>query len=392
MFDLERARGALRPEADEARVQRVWTEVARRRREPRAPMGRRRLAFAALASLTMVGIGWSAWELASEPAIPHELRLANDTPLPARLQGEVRLSDASRVVVDESARLDVLANDTRALGLALRRGRARFEVTPGGPRSWNVDAGAVSVQVVGTVFEVARSREGVAVSVERGAVLVRGASVPDRVQRLEAGQRLFVPNNAGSEPLATSAETTHEPEGAPEDGLVDTRDALEDALDDPAPAREAPWRAELARRRYDRAFEALGAVGHARETRRARDVAELWELADVARFSGHPSEAAVPLRRLVAEHPHDPRAALAAYTLGRLELDALGAPHAAAESFARSETLGLPEALREAAAASHVEALGRAGRRDEARMAAERYVARHPEGARRAQVERWLAP
>lgn len=386
MFDLERARDALRPEADEARVQRVWTEVARRRRTPRAPIGRWTFAIAAC---VIAGIAWFTFELApaertkhvaSVPSTePPALRLANDSPLPARLRGDVRLSDASRVVVEEDARLDVLANDTRALGLALRRGRARFEVTPGGPRSWNVDAGAVSVQVVGTVFEVARSREGVAVSVERGAVLVRGASVPDRVQRLEAGQRLFVPSETTSEPAA--------PRTADETNDVDAADDVADA-----PARETPWRTELAQRRYDRAFEALGADGHARETRRARDVADLWELADVARFSGHPSEAAVPLRRLVAEHPNDPRAALAAYTLGRLELDALGAPLAAAESFARSEALGLPEALREAAAASHVEALGRAGRRDDARVAAERYVARHPEGARRAQVERWLAP
>jgi len=382
MFDLERARDALRPEADEARVQRVWTEVARRRRTPRAPIGRWTFAIAAC---VLAFVAWSTFELApaerstAPSAEPAALRLANEAPLPARLRGEVRLSDASRVVVEEDARLDVLANDTRALGLALRRGRARFEVTPGGPRSWNVDAGAVSVQVVGTVFEVARSREGVAVSVERGAVLVRGASVPDRVQRLEAGQRLFVPSETPSDPPV--------PRAADETNDVD---AADDAAD--APARETPWRTELAQRRYDRAFEALGADGHARETRRARDVADLWELADVARFSGHPSEAAVPLRRLVTEHPNDPRAALAAYTLGRLELDALGAPHAAAESFARSEALGLPEALREAAAASHVEALGRAGRRDDARMAAERYVLRHPEGARRVQVERWLVP
>lgn len=388
MFDLERARDALRPEAEEARVQRVWTEVARRRRTPRASVGRWTFAIAAIAACAIAAIAWTAFELApaertkhvASSAQPPALRLANDSPLPARLRGDVRLSDASRVLVEEDARLDVLANDTRALGLALRRGRARFEVTPGGPRSWNVDAGAVSVQVVGTVFEVARSREGVAVSVERGAVLVRGASVPDRVQRLEAGQRLFVPSESTSEPSAPGTA----------EGSASNESHVSEA--DDAPARELPWRAELAQRRYDRAFEALGAEGHARETRRARDVADLWELADVARFSGHPSEAAVPLRRLVTDHPNDPRAALAAYTLGRLELDALGAPHAAAESFARSEALGLPEALREAAAASHVEALGRAGRRDDARVAAERYVARHPEGARRAQVERWLAP
>lgn len=388
MFDLDRARGALREEADEARVQRVWTEVSRRRRTPRASTARRSLVLAfACASVAFVlwigidGVDETAPESATH-ATPTELRLASDAPLPARLRGEVRLSDASRIVIDASARLDVLANDTRALGLALRRGRARFEVTPGGPRTWNVDAGAVSVQVVGTVFEVARSDEGVTVSVERGAVLVRGGSVPDLVQRLEAGGRIFVPSDVSdasdvSEANATSATSeteTTEPEETP------TR------------TPDHAWREALAQRRYDRAFEALGAAGHARETRRARDVAALWELADVARFSGHPSEAAGPLRRLVSEHPDDARAALAAYTLGRLELDALGALSAAVESFARSEALDLPDALREPAAASRVEALGRAGRRDEARAAAERYLERHPEGARRAQVRRWITP
>ena len=103
MVDLERAREALRPEADEARVQRVWTEVVRRRRAPRAPNGRRTLALAVLVGLAILGIagGVGDAEPSDRVAISPELRLANDAPLPDRLRGEVRLSDASRVVVDE---------------------------------------------------------------------------------------------------------------------------------------------------------------------------------------------------------------------------------------------------------------------------------------------------
>ncbi|MCB9621539.1 MAG: FecR domain-containing protein [Sandaracinus sp.] len=371
MLEVERARDALREEVDEARVRRVWREIDGRRRRPRSSF-----SFAVGASLAaacaLVFFLWPVEPAPEAPSVateapspepePEPLRLASDAPLPTRLVGELALSDASHVRVRDDARLDLLESTSRRVGLALRRGRARFEITPGGPRAWHVDAGEVSVHVVGTVFEVTRGTEGVTVEVERGAVLVRGAAVPDRVQRLEAGQRLFVP----------SAVVEAEPEVV-------------------APPRRPVWRDRASHARYDEAFEALGPGGVAAVARRTHDADELWALVDVARHSGHAADAVEPLRRLVERAPNDSRAALAAYTLGRLELEVLDQPDEAATHLARSLELGLPRALREPASARRVEALGRAGRVGEARAEAARHLERHPQGARAEEVRRWLA-
>ncbi|MCB9603162.1 MAG: FecR domain-containing protein [Sandaracinus sp.] len=372
MLEVERARDALREEVDEARVRRVWREIdGRRRRRTSTPW-----TFAVGTSLAAAcAIAFFARPVdapeptprvrtsvpASEPE-PELLRLASDEPLPTRLVGDLALSDASHVRVRDDARLDLLESTSRRVGLALRSGRARFEITPGGPRAWHVDAGEVSVHVVGTVFEVTRGSEGVTVEVERGAVLVRGAAVPDRVQRLEAGERLFVP----------SAVVEAEPEAV-------------------APPRRPVWRDRASDARYDEAFEALGPGGVAAVARRTHDADELWALVDVARHSGHAADAVEPLRRLVERAPNDSRAALAAYTLGRLELEVLDQPDEAAMHLARSLDLGLPRALREPASARRVEALGRAGRTGEAQAEAARHLERHPEGARAEEVRRWLA-
>src|SRR5690606_2313806 len=124
----------------------------------------------------------------------------------------------------------------------------------------------------------------------------------------------------------------------------------------------------------------------------ASSVDELLLLADVARESGHPEEAAEPLRRVLSSFASDPQAALAALTLGKLELETLHRHLAAAAAFERAIELGLPAALQEQAYARRVEALARAGDRDAARRAAEEYRARFPAGRYLSNVDQWAAP
>jgi transmembrane sensor len=109
----------------------------------------------------------------------------------------------------------------------------------------------------------------------------------------------------------------------------------------------------------------------------------------VARLSGHPGEAVAPLRRVVGEHPGDSRAALAAFTLGRIQLDSLGQAAAAAQSFAQALSLGIAGPLVEDARARLVEAHARSGNRDAARSAAKQYEEQFPSGRHLAAVRRW---
>ena len=82
---------------------------------------------------------------------------------------------------------------------------------------------------------------------------------------------------------------------------------------------------------------------------------------DVARLSGHAAAAVAPLSRAVTLHPGDPRAPLAAFTLGRVHLEDLGAPRDAAIAFARARELAPDGPLAEDALAREVEAWSRAG-------------------------------
>jgi transmembrane sensor len=232
----------------------------------------------------------------------------------------------------------------------LSKGAARFEVTHRPGQHFRVEAAQVIVEVIGTKFNVERSGDQVLVSVEQGHVHVR---TPWTEADLLAGDvRTFSP------PLPAS--------GA-------------EAAADPGAAGD--WRALARQGDFEHAYERMEAV---------RDApAELLLASDVARLSGHPKQAADHLNRLLAQHAKDPRAPLAAFTLGRVLLDELGRPRQAAEAFARLRTVEGAGPLAEDALAREVEAWSRAGELDKARAAAQAYVASYPNGQRLRSVRRY---
>jgi len=141
-----------------------------------------------------------------------------------------------------------------------------------------------------------------------------GERVPNRVRRLSAGDFLEVveeiprPTSVASGGLAASASldtagsaTPVAPETPP--GLGNR----EDSRDHVAMART--WR-ELARHGHnDEAYATLGAEGLRSESGRL-GVDDLLALADVARLSGHPAEAVVPLQRVLSEFASNAQAPL----------------------------------------------------------------------------------
>ncbi len=145
------------------------------------------------------------------------------------------------------------------------------------------------------------------------------------------------------------------------------------------------WRELMRQGAFGDAYEALGAGGVSRASQQA-SVDDLFALADVARRSGHPREAVGPLSQIVQRGGG--QAALAAFTLGRLHMDQLGEPAAAAQDFERAVGLGLGGSLREDALVRQVTALARSGQRDRAQEAARACVAQYP-GARK-RLEPWL--
>jgi len=292
----------------------------------------------------------------------------------------IELADGSRVELDPGTRLVPLENTDRTVVVLLGTGRALFEVQPGGPRRWAIEAGLATIEVVGTRFVVSRTTSRVTVEVERGIVLVRGERVPDRVKRLVAGERLDVEDEPYLPPAAAASSSampraSAAPSGPPREPTGAARD-------------DASWRDLAEHRHYAKAYENLGAEGIAAHTKTA-DIDQLLALADVARFSGHLGDAVAPLRRIVAEHRGDPRAALAAFTLGRVHLDALGDPAAAAQDFADAIALGLPRALLEDAYLRLIEARAKAGDQHGAHEAWGEYHERFPDSTRRSTADQW---
>jgi transmembrane sensor len=357
---------------------RMWREVRarvhrpERRRGPRLLLGGVALA-GALAAWVFVFLSLRSPAPMADRAAPTALLVADGRPL-AALETDtkpltVRLADASEIRLSAGSRLLPLSSSGSRFELLLARGSAEFSVTPGGPRRWLVEAGAARVEVVGTVFRVARAATSVRVSVSRGSVLVRGENVPGWVQRLNAGEHLTVAGKerasatprAPAEATATSttqgsttaraadsaqnaAQVPPETEKTREQERAPPRDALRSARNraPSAVASALPTRELTPAERY----AALGPNGVAKATLSATSIEQLLELADIARLSGHPQDAVAPLERALDAFRSSRQAALAAFTLGRVLLDQLHASEQAAEAFERALVLGLPRGLR----------------------------------------------
>jgi transmembrane sensor len=302
-----------------------------------------------------------------------------DVPVDGR-PSAVALADGSHIVIGADTRLEPLASSGREFIVRLARGRATFDVKPGGPRRWVVEAGVASVEVVGTRFIVVREPSNVRVRVERGIVLVRGATVPDGVTRLEAGETTVVRTASVHPPVVR-----HDGDG-PDDVDVLDPSTLPRARKD---ARPDDGRAGSNTEDYAHTYDLLGKEGLKVESERAKTADELFALADVARRSGHLADAIVPLQRLVLYYPSNPRAPLASVTLGRILLS-LERPAEAGRALEAALSRGVPVGLEEDVYVRLVEALVKAGNPAKAGSMAEAYARRFPNGRRKADIERWL--
>ncbi len=334
-------------------------------------------AVATLACLVLIIRSWGAPDAGTNPIATHPVVEAASSP-----ELLLRLDDGSTVTaVHDSARADGTARDKVAevkpilvspqeVELRLLGGAARFSVTPDKNRQFRVLAGDVMVTVLGTIFDVALGRDQVTVSVERGRVRVEGTATTKELVR---GERAVFPLHRS----APQADNTID---------LSLLETLEKAEDRSRARTQVSWR-DLARKGdYESAFVALEKVKHSSVRNSPED---LLLSADVARLSGHPSSAVAPLTQLVSGHSGDPRAPLAAFTLGRVLLDQLGRPREAANAFARARQLAPSGSLAEDSLAREVESWSRAGDIEQARSGARRYLNSYPNSPRVRSVKRW---
>ena len=250
-------------------------------------------------------------------------------------------------------------------GYVLRKGGARFVVAHDEGRVFRVRVGTLVVEDVGTTFTVARtSPDRVDLAVEQGPVrVVRGGIASE----LAAGER------------GTFAC------GASEAGVPDRDVELPVRATSARSCRACVARYLAESGRYGDAFESLRAAG----TAAVRDVTDdLLLAADAARLSGHPADAVPYLERVLRAHGSDPRAGLAAFTLGRVQLDVSSAGRTQPPKPSSAPRSG-GGPLAEDALAREVEAWSRAGDAARARALALDYQRMYPAGRRAKAVARF---
>ncbi|MDP9037213.1 MAG: FecR domain-containing protein [Myxococcota bacterium] len=350
------------PPWDNLRERRVLREIERRFGQRRSSESSRRralvlavpltLTVAALLTAYFVGVDFGKRRagglpgLAGPPVATSVTGSASESPAavraPAQPGDTMRLlADGTQLELSRGARVQVWADSETNIALAQDEGRVRYRVPPLPGRSFVVFARGVQVHVKGTIFVVDVDSGKVSVQVEQG--LVRVAASSGQVE-LGVGDELSVPADRD----ATGATPSTVPSGV-----------------EAAPPRAG--RSEVA----------------------SRSASALLERADAQRLAGDLSAAAVTLRELVARYPADARAALAFFTLGKVER-ARDHAEAAAKAFQASGALASPGPMSEDALAEEALAWGAAKNALAARSAAAQYAKRYPNGTHAARLQRLL--
>jgi TolA-binding protein len=277
----------------------------------------------------------------------YTFKVARAAPLTVKT---VTFKDGSRAELAGSvSRISVQRDVKEHVDLRLLAGHARFEVVKNPKRTFDVRSGAVRVHVIGTSFSVARVSEQTRVTVDRGRVEVYWNGGKAELAAGESG--VFPPGGAALEG-----------EGAP---------AANKRVQ-----RGPEWRSLAQKGEYKNAYSALNDSPDS-----VREVPEeLMLAADVARLSGNPARAVPYLKTVSERFARDPRAPLAAFTLGRVLLDSTGNATSAAAAFRRARTLSPRGPLALDAWSREVESLRRAGRSADASALAQKYLEEYPNG------------
>ncbi len=314
----------------------------------------------------------------ARPGVVGEWMSADGEPL------GVRFSDGSAVTLAPQSRARIASTAANGADLVLEQGVLDAEVVHRESAAWSLRGGPYSVRVTGTRFTLSwdPTAERLEVGLQEGSVSVSGPHLPEG-RAVVAGERLLVEVRTGEMLLWRADQARAAPSlAAPPAPSASTSAPGKDESTTPHPpaASAAPpaedWRARLARGDSRGAVAALERAGVGEATRSAT-AAELWQLADAARFAGRPDVATAALSTLRSRHG---TRGSTAFLLGKIAADQRGAPAEAVRWF----DLYLAEAPNGPLAE---EALGRLmtlQRRSNpaaAATAAKKYLARYPNGA-----------
>jgi transmembrane sensor len=358
--EATRALRAREPAWDPLRERRVLARVeaeldARGGRPRRFRLPALGLALAGVAALAVLALRPSEPTPLALPALEFIAALGDDAVaepsavpgIPSLPAPAIALVDGSVATLYDGAALELRSHTESEIRIDQRGGRVHYEVRPDLPRSFEVDADGVRIQVVGTAFWVAYEPEHVRVTVEHGRVRVGRGDEP-ALAELTAGDEL----------------------------------RLERGVDDVATPADAS-RARMASRARKPSRATMQGVS-------LPGVDELLARADAAAAARDSAGAIAALREIVERHGNDPQAYSSAFRLGKLER-ARGRHADAAEAFTAAVRHSPSGTLSADARAEAAIAWSDAGRPERARAAGDDYLARHPDGSHVDRVRRMLA-
>lgn len=371
----------LVPELSAERLDRQWRGIEARTR-----------GFWSRYSLSGFRPMYAGFALAAAAALVLVLALSRQGAGPSAVEGGsfsnvsagpalLKLVDGSELQVAPSGRVDFQALSTESVRLVLSKGWVELDVTHRPAREFVVQAGGVDVVVRGTHFRV-ELVEGdpqvVKVSVTRGKVDVRERRSGSVAKQLSAGMAWTMGQRDAADvaaPVAPSAALPSEVAPSPEPASPSA----------PASADGDQFGELYKARKLKQAYDSLGDAGFGRALE-AAGPKRLLELADAARLSGHPRQAASAFDSLRRRYRSDARAGLASLELGRLRFDTLGDPAGALEAFRDAHALSRSPSVQEDALARQAQALEALGNAAGCRRVRAEYLRRYPSGIHSASI------
>lgn len=298
-------------------------------------------------------------------------------------------SEGSTIVLDPHARARIAQTSPNGASFQLESGRAHFKIVHRANTEWNVAAGPYSVRVRGTSFAASwdAAAEVFELTLESGSVIVRGPGIESGVQL--DGVQHFVGRpgsspspaacaSAQSEPAATNPAPSVENPVAPPSSDPSLRPPSSSA----APSASAPvvesWSALAAKGQFRTIVDEAESKGVSASIN-ASSAADLWALAEAARLTGKGALARQALLAVRSRFPGSPKAASAAFLLGRMSDDGGNSGEAISwyDRYVAEAPGGsfVPEAV-----GRRMVALRKAGNVAEAQQAASAYLQRFPNG------------
>ncbi len=302
----------------------------------------------------------------------------------------VDFSDGSQLTLSRAARARVIELDARGAHVLLEHGTLRANVTHAERTRWQFAAGPFHIDVVGTRFELGwePSAGSFQLSLQEGSVRVKGPNVREGCV-VSAGDAVHVSLDGGSARGACVAATT---EARPSDAEPLTSDGAAASPEAAAPARKVVvpgWRELAARAEYAAAWAAVEERGFDTLTTSA-SAADLMTLADLARFARQPANAVSALTQIRERFAGTMEASHAAFLLGRVASDQLGAPERAAPWFTTYLNERPDGDFASEAMGRLLDCHERAGNASAARDTAARYLELYPDGAYAAMARHML--